>query len=167
MTVSDVPRRACCGVETELPSVAGTPTRTTNVSLAAVAAILDARAVMSTPGWTICTIPVSLTKLGAVAVIVASPRPPPSIPWIQYENEMSPAFIGMSMNADPSAVAVAARRMIAGLLLVSRTVTPPCSDPPSWPLNVPYCSPAPTVVGSEKSVIGGALTVTCCVAEPV
>src|SRR5690349_15925079 len=44
------------------------------------------------------------------------------------------------------------------LLLARRTVTPPCCEPPSVPLNVPYCSPDPTL--DEDSVIPGALTVT-------
>ena len=125
VTVSDVPRRTCCGVDSELPSAAGTPTRTMNGSLAAVEAMVDTSDPMSRPGWTMWTVPVSGTKPGAVAVIVASPNPAPSIPWIQYVNDTSPGFMGMSMNAEPSAVEVADSRIIAGLLLVSRTVTPP------------------------------------------
>jgi len=72
----------------------------------------------------------------------------------------------MSIAAAPGVVAFGDTRITAGLLLVNRTLTPACSDPPSCPLNVPYCKPDPTVVGSENSEIPGAVTVMLCDASP-
>ena len=73
----------------------------------------------------------------------------------------------MSSNAVPAVVAFKDNCMTAGLLLSRCTVTPPCCDPPNCPEKKPYCSPAPTVAGSENSVIPGAETVTVCVALSV
>ena len=67
----------------------------------------------------------------------------------------------------PAVTASGDSRITAGLLLVSRTITPPCCDPPNCPEKKPYCSPEPTVAGSENSVIAGAETVTGCVAASV
>ena len=50
--------------------------------------------------------------------------------------------------------------MIAGLLLVSVTATPPWFEAPRRMVKAPFCSPPPTVAGSENSVIPGAVTVT-------
>src|SRR6185503_17973703 len=68
----------------------------------------------------------------------------------------------MSIAPAPGVVAFGDTRITAGLLLVSRTLTPACSDPPSCPPNVPYCNPDPTVVGSENSEMPGAVTVIDC-----
>src|SRR4029453_4908748 len=121
---------------------------------------------MSRPGCTMCTVPSSVTKPAAVAVIVASPTAP-SIPWIQYEKETSPGFIGVCMNDGPPTFADVDRRIRAGLPLVSRTVTPPWPPAPSCPANEPYIRPEPTETGSENSVMPGADTVTCEDAAPV
>ena len=49
---------------------------------------------------------------------------------------------------------------LSGLLLVMRTVTPPCAVAPSRAVPPPAISPAPTKAGTDSNEIPGELTVT-------
>ena len=71
-----------------------------------------------------------------------------------------PFATGISTNGVPAVVVLGDTSSTFGLLLVIRTVTPPCAVAPSRAAKPPVIRPPPTSPGRFSSVMPGALTVT-------
>src|SRR5580765_4847237 len=158
-------RMACSVASVALPGC-GTPRRTKNSSLTAVAPIDVARFSICSAGCTTPTSTLSLTKPGADAVIVTVPVTP-SCPCTTNVTSVAAFATGTSMKSLPTAAPFAATFANAGLLLAIRTVTPPCPEAPRRAVAVALCSPLPTAGGADRNWMPGVDTVTVTVAALV